>query len=69
MKRIVMLLTVVALMAGTIAMTVAPAFADKGYYSCTRYSDGHTFVVGPAKIAKELERTGIADCERVHLNH
>jgi len=69
MKRTLVMLTVVALMMVMLAMSVAPASADKPYWSCTRYSDGYTFVVGSAKLAKADERAGIADCVPVHVTH
>ena len=68
-KRLLVLLTAVAMMVAMLAMSVAPALADKPIYECTQHSDGFTFKVGQAKFAKELNRSGLFTCVRVHQSH
>jgi hypothetical protein len=67
MRRILLLLTVVALVLVMSAMSVAPAFADnKPKWRCTYTETGETFLTD-AKNAHYLERTsGVHVCEKVH---
>jgi len=69
MKRILALVSVVALMMVMVAMSVAPAFAYKPYYTCTRSSDGYIFVISQARFAHLYERTGFADCVLTHVTN
>jgi len=67
MRRILMLLTVVALIVVMLTMSVAPAFADRPVWFCTD-PDGTTFTATPS-AAQAIERAGTATCEKVHFTH
>ena len=61
MRRILVMMTVVALMGVMLAMSVAPAFAKKPQYSCT---DGIRTIIVDRHTANLLERDG-ATCTRI----
>jgi hypothetical protein len=61
-KRILVLLSVVALMVVMLAMSVAPAFA-KGTYTCTTVF-GSVLTGVPKAEAKKFENAGFATCEK-----
>ena len=63
-KRIVVLLTVVALMVVMLAMAVAPAFAYGAVFQCTNPNTGqHINVLGRDKHHFKL--LGYTECHRV----
>jgi hypothetical protein len=63
MKRIVVLFTVVALMVGMLAMSVAPAFAYGAVFRCTNPDTGlGKTVLGSGKHQAKLD--GFTDCVR-----
>jgi hypothetical protein len=64
-KRILVLLSVVALMMGMLAISVAPAFAAPPTFQYTLTSTGETFFIQGAKFAHQFERSGAGTCERV----
>jgi hypothetical protein len=67
MRRILMLLSVVALMVVMLAMSVAPAFAAKPTYFCTLTNTGQEFIIESPKLAHQFERSGLGTCERVRF--
>ena len=66
-KRIVLLLSVVALMVAMLAMAVAPAFATPRLYVCT-YTTGGS-ILTDAHGAHTFERDGLGTCERTPKHH
>ena len=61
MKRIVVLLTVVALMVGMLAMSVTPAFAKYGLTQCTNPTTQDQVVIY-AKDKKVWKAWGYTEC-------
>ena len=67
-KRILVLLSVVALMVVMLAMAVAPAFATQPIYVCT-YTNAGGYILTDPHGAHEFERDGLGTCERVPKRH
>ncbi len=63
-KRMLVLLTVVALMAVMLAMTVAPAFASRAVFVCTNPNTGGTATTnGSGK--HEAKLLGFTECRKL----
>jgi len=58
MKRIVVLLSVVALMIVMLAMGVAPAFAAKNEYNCRAQTDKHSTITHFVTAGTYYDRNG-----------
>ena len=64
MKRVVVLLAVVALMVVMVAMSVAPAFASTAFFQCTNPNTGQSaFVYAYGK--HEAKLLGFTECHKL----
>jgi hypothetical protein len=62
MRRIILLLSVVALMVVMLAMSVAPAFASPPFFQCTNPNTGQSaFVIG-GQEKKDARDAGFTEC-------